>query len=357
MDVKDINPSANKNNVIDDDLNAEYLDTRYITICVVSKYSNYRKVNAASLGVKKEVIGSSFSSGQILSSNRGEVETYMPSIIGLSVNNPDFVRRVKEYLSNIKCIVNGEVKLNVSFIYNTKKDYLTFKKRFDDIEKRFEQAVGDRTNLSIIKTELKRKCDDINAIESEKYKYGHPVSIEEYLLYRHCILYKDVAKDTALINSDPSYRFFIKDDEKENERKKVLLNNSIKAMNEFVRLAADPVKLKSVYINVVKYNNDNMDIALTKSEDEIKEYVMNFVNTNPDRFNKFIGDKNIDMKAFIEKLIVLGDLVRSEFNQQISTSDGIFIGANLNDAVAYFANKDNKSLFDALTNRLKQANI
>ena len=357
MDVKDINRSMSKSNVEDDDLNAEYLDTRYITICVVSKYSNYRKINAASLGAKKEVIGSSFTSGQILSSNRGEVEAYMPSIIGLSTNNPDFVRRVKEYFSNIQCIVNDEVKLNVSFIYNTKKDYLTFKKRFDDIETRFERAIGDRTNLATIKSELKRKCDAINAIESEKYKYGHPVSLEEYLLYRHCILYKDVAKDTALINSDPSYRFFIKDDEKENERKKILLNNSIKAMNEFVKLAADPVKLKSVYINVVRYNNDNMDVALTKSDDEVKEYVMNFVNTNSDKFNKFVSDKNIDMKAFIEKLIVTGDLVRSDFNQQISTSDGIFIGANMNDAVAYFSNKENIALYDALTNRLKQANI
>ena len=80
---------------------------------------------------------------------------------------------------------------------------------------------------------------------------------------------------------------------------------------------------------------------------------MDFVNTQPDKFNKMFKDNNITTKAFIETLIVRGELVRAEFNQQISTADGTFIGSNMNEAVAYFNNPNNKDIRTAYENKLK----
>ena len=48
-----------------------------------------------------------------------------------------------------------------------------------------------------------------------------------------------------------------------------------------------------------------------------------------------------------------GELVRSEYNQQISTADGTFIGSNMNEAVAYFNNPNNASIKTAYENKLK----
>ena len=81
---------------------------------------------------------------------------------------------------------------------------------------------------------------------------------------------------------------------------------------------------------------------------------MDFVNTNPDKFNKLIADKHIQMKAFIETCIIRGELVRSDFNQQISTPDGTFIGANMNEAIAWFENDANKAIRSALESKIKQ---
>ena len=64
-------------------------------------------------------------------------------------------------------------------------------------------------------------------------------------------------------------------------------------------------------------------------------------------------DKNIQVKCFMEMCIARGELVRSELNQQISTPDGEFIGANINEAISYFKNPNNAGLKTKLENKLK----
>lgn len=336
----------------DEDLNKEYIDKRTIIISLVHNYSNYRKANMKVLGQRKETIGSSISSCRILSSNAGEVNAYFPSLVGLSPNHADFTTRVKAWLSNIQWVVNeNDVPLDISFVYNTKKDYLNFKRREDAIDD--EYAKVDRTNLSAIKEAIKRRVNALNTLESEKYKFGHPVNIEQYIIYRHCLLYRDVAKDTAIVNSDPSIRFYIKDEAKEAEKQKKLTEYRMQAMRNFIELNASPSKRNSVYIAIVASRNENVSEALIKTDAEKNAYLMDYVNTNPDKFNKMYTDKNITTKAFIETLIVRGELIRSEFNQQISTADGTLIGSNMNGAVAFFNNPDNKDMKELFENKLK----
>lgn len=336
----------------DEDLNKEYVDKRTIIISLVHNYSNYRKVNMKVLGQRKETIGSSISSCRILSSNAGEVDAYFPALVGLSPNHADFITRVKAWLSNIQWIVNeNDVPLDISFVYNTKQDYLDFKRKEDAIDE--EYAKIDRNNLSAIKEAIKHRVNELNALESEKYKVGHPVNIEQYIIYRHCLLYRDVAKDTAIINSDPSIRFYIKDETKEAEKQKKLTEYRMQAMRNFIELNASPSKRNSVYIAIVASRNENVSEALIKTDAEKNAYLMDYVNTNPDKFNKFVTDKNISTRAFIETLIVRGELIRSEFNQQISTPDGTLIGSNMNGAVAFFNNPDNKDMKELFENKLK----
>lgn len=336
----------------DEELDKEYLDNRTVTISLVHNYSNYRKVNMKVLGQRKETIGSSISSCRILASNKGEVEAYFPALIGLSPSNPEFITRVKAWLSNIQFVVNEEdVSLNTSFIWNKKSDYVAFKKKEDAIDEEYNKI--DRANTAAIKDAVKRKVEALNALESEKYKYGRPQNLEEYLIYRHCLLFRDVAKDIALINSDPNLRFYIKDEAKEAEKKKKLTEEKMKAMRNFIELNASPSKFNAVFIAMIASRNENISEALIKDSNEKTNMLMNYVNESPDKFNKLVNDKNIITKAFIETLIVRGELVRAEFNQQISTADGNFIGSNMTEAVAYFNNPDNKDIKAVYENKLK----
>lgn len=338
--------------IFDDDMDKEYLDKRSITISLVHNYSNYRKANMKVLGQRKEVIGSSITSCRILSSNQGEVEAYFPALIGISANNPDFITRVKAWLSNIQFVVNdNDVPLDISFIYKSKRDYINFKKREDAIDEEYSKI--DRANTNQIREAVKRRVEALNALESEKYKVGRPVNLEEYLMYRHCLLYRDVAKDAALINGDSSLRFYIKDKAKEEEKQKKLTQERLTAMRNFIELNASESKFNAIYIAIVASRNENISEALLRDKHEKSTVLMDFVNNYPDKFNKLYKDGNIITKAFIETLIVRGELVRAEFNQQISTADGNFIGSNMNEAVAYFNNPNNKDIRTAYENKLK----
>lgn len=360
MDIKTNIPSSptkvpeqsSGSDATSEDLNKEYVDKRTIVISLVHNYSNYRKVNMKVLGQRKEIIGSSITSCRVLSSNAGEVNAYFPALVGLSPNHADFTSRVKAWLSNIQFVVNeNDVPLDISFVYNTKKDYLDFKKKEDAIDE--DYAKVDRTNLSAIKEAIKKRVNALNTLESEKYKVGHPVNLEQYIIYRHCLLYRDVAKDTAIVNSDPSVRFYIKDEAKEAEKQKKLTEYRMQAMRNFIELNASPTKRNAVYIAIVASRNENVSEALIKTDSEKTSYLMDYVNTHPDKFNKLFADKNITTRAFIETLIVHGELVRSEFNQQISTADGTLIGSNMNGAIAFFNNPDNKDMKELYENKLK----
>lgn len=330
----------------------EYVDNRTITISLVHNYSNYRKANMKVLGQRSETIGSSVTSCRVLSSNAGEVEAYFPAIIGLSPNHADFTSRVKDWLSNIQLVVNNnDVSLDISFIYKTKKDYLEFKRKEDAIDEQYSKT--DRSNILLLKEAIKRRIEALNALESEKYKVGKPVNLEQYLMYRHCLLYREVAKDIALINSDPSLRFYIKDEAKEAEKRKKRAEARMKAMRNFIELNASKSKTNAIYIAIVAKRNENVSEAILKSDVEKTSYLMDFVNSEPEKFNSLITDKNIITKALIETLIVRGELVRSEYNQQISTADGNIIGSNMNTAVAYFNDPENKTIREIYENKVK----
>lgn len=335
-----------------EDLDAPYTDKRNITISLVHNYSTYRKVNMKVLGQRKEIIGSSITSCRLLSSNKDEVEAYFPALVGLSPNNPEFITRVKAWLSNIQVSVNENDKvLNTSFIYNHKRDYLRIKAEEEKIDAEYDRV--DRANLKAIKEAIKKRVEALNALESSKHKYGRPENLEEYLIYRHCLLYRDVAKDMVLINSDNSLRFYIKDENKEAAKRKKLTEERVRAMRNFVEVGASDSKFNSVFVSVIIYLGRQLATELLKSDDEKKAIVIQFVNEHPDKFNKIVNDKNVTIKAFIETLIARGELVRSEFNQQISTADGTFIGSNMNEAITYFNNPNNKDVRTAYENKLK----
>ena len=336
----------------EDELNSPYTDKRTVTIAPVQQFSAYRRANIKSMPPRRNIIGSSISSTRILSSNKDEVEKYFPQIIGISPNNPEFVTRVKAYLSNISFNVqDAGSTLNISFTYDKKKDYLTIKEKEEKINAKRESVA--RNNTAAIKEAVKVWTQEINDLESEKAKYGHPDNIEEYLLYRHCLLYRDVAKDISLINSDSSLRFYIRDENKEAERAKRLVDERRKAMRNFLALESSDKKRNAVFIQMTVNNGGNIAEAMMKTPDQQVSALMTYLNDSPDKFNDLFEDKNVEMKSFIEALIARGELIRPEYNQQISTADGTFIGSNMNEAVAYFNNPTNKPVLEAMQNKYK----
>jgi len=338
----------------EEELNAPYTDERKITIKPVQYFSAYRQVNKHVLGNKKQVIGSSIKSSRVLSSNKGEIESYFPELVGLSPSHPDFISRVKGYLNNIQFTVNNiGSTIDCSFRYDHLKDYLKIKEQEDKLIA--ERNTANRNDTSALAKAVELWADKLNELEGTKYQFGRPLNINEYILYRHCLLYKDVAKDISLINADNSIRFYIEDNEREAERKKKIIEEKKLAMRNFVALDGSDSKREAVYIQVLIQNGENLGYALNRTKEEKYDILMKFVNEYPDKFNKMYNDKNVELKSFIEQLVLRGELVRAEHNQMLSTAEGKFIGNNVTEAVAYFNNPDNKGELESYKNKLNKA--
>lgn len=332
-------------------LDQPYTDKRSVTIALVKNYSLYRRANDKVLNNRRDYIGSSITSSAVLASNKVEVETYFPNILGIASNHPNFITRVKEYLNNIQIAVDEIGKtFDCTFIYNTKKDYLDVLKKEQAIEDKF-QAVG-KNNLRALKDALKEKIYELNILESSKCTLGRPVNVTDYLMYRHCLLYNDIAKDMALINSEPNIRFYFKDDKKEKDKLKKLRLETNRAKQNFVACIADNTIFDAVYIQYCILKGRPI-ISSLMEDDLIKEQNLDkFSTEDPIKFNKIYSDKDIKIKAVIEQLIARNELIRIPHSQNITTQEGVYIGANINEAVAWFKNADNSSIVNAYYNKL-----
>ena len=335
-----------------EDLSLPYIDRRTVTIALVRNYSLYRKQNDKELPKRRDYIGSSLKSSRMLSSNKQEVEAYFPNIVGVSPNDPSFVQRVKQWINNIRVAVDElGTTLDISFNYNTKKDYLTFKKEEDKIEDEYLNA--DKSTLTNLKEALNIKITKLHDMESKKYAVGSPLDVNQYLIYRHCLLYNDIAKDIALVNSMPNIRFYFKDDKREAEKLKKYRTEVLKAKANFVKCSEDDNLFEAVYVQYCALNNRPIMPSLAKDRIEKEMELDKFSSDEPIKFNAICTDKDIELKATIEKLISKGELIRSLYNQNISSPTGEFIGSNIKEAVAYFKDPNNTSIVNAYYNKLK----
>lgn len=352
--IKDVEPTtvAPEVNEVEENLDAPYTDRRTVTIGLVRNYSLYRRVNDKALPNRRDFIGSSINSSATLSSNKTEIEAYFPALLGVAPNSPEFITRVKNYLNNIQVPIDELGKtFDCSFIYNTKRDYLNIIKKEEAIEEKY-QAVS-KNNLRLLKEALKEKIYELNLLESSKCLIGRPVNVTDYILYRHCLLYNDVAKDLAFINSDPSIRFYFKDDKKEKDKARKLRLQANRAKQNFIACIADNTLFEAMYIQYCLTKGLPIISALAE-DDIVKEQNLDkFSTEDPTKFNKLYENKDLRLIGTIEKLIARGELVRIPHSQNIMTSEGQFIGANINEVVSWFKDPENTSIVNAYYNKLK----
>lgn len=335
-----------------EELDKPFTYKRSITVSLIQNYSLYRKTNDKVLPKKRDYIGSSIRSSQVLASNRAEVEAYFPQLLGISVNNENFVTRLKQYLNNIQVPVNElGVTFDCSFRFNHKRDYFAFKAREEEIEMTYKKA--NKQSTKDLRAALAIKINDLNNLESEQYAVGSPVNITDYILYRHCLLYRDIAKDTALINCDPFVRFYLKDDAKDKERQQKLRQEINNAKRNYIEVIGDDEMLDAVYIQYCVVAGLPIVNSLLSERMDKESQLDKFSTSEPVKFNSIVKDRDLRIKSLIELLIARGEFVRSQFNQNITTQDGEFIGANMKEAIAWAKNPENENVLAAFKNKLK----
>lgn len=339
-------------NEVVEDLSQPYTDTRSVTIKLIKSYSLFRKVNEKAMPKRRDYIGSSVISSRTLASNPKEIEKYFPNIIGIPANHSDFMLRVKQYLNNIRVHVDelGR-KFDISFTYDKKEYYNNFIKEEEEIEREFNAT--NRQDIQAIKKAVENKVYKLNILESKKCLFGNPVNIEDYLMYRHCLLYKDVAKDIALINSDPNVRFYFEDDKKEENKLKQHRLEVKNAKFNYVKCCIDSSLFDAVFIQYCVLNN--LPVLSSMNADKLTREIQldKFSTDEPKKFNEIFNNKDIKTISLIENLIARGELIRPQYSQNILTNEGDLIAANMIECIAWFKNPANAEAVNIYNNKLR----
>lgn len=332
------------------------------TVYIKRKLSSsaYRTANLKHMPEANAKIGASISAVNAMIQNVDEIKVLIPMLTGYTITAQDFDKKTKEYFSSIsKKVPSSGLELEIGFRYKTKEDRDKYEGLVDEIEKKYAKSVLEAKTSSrsgeefdsIERRLFNEKYQDRIRLESTRYLYGTPISIEDYILWRYCLVYKDVANRESDISRSKDIRFYIHDEEIELAIKEEQLRLQVKATTEFNKIFGETSKVKKI----IKVAIPGYKVA-GKRDMSILMDLDAYVKTNPLNFLRILEDKELDMKAFIEDLLDNNMLRRLPNTTTIVNSDNETIGNSITDVVIFFKQEHNKGILSQYENRLKALN-
>lgn len=362
------------------------IDNKIVYIYWKNTVSTYAKLNSEYIAPAPRLIGGSISAVDAMLANGEEQRVLMPTVLGIGANSNDFNTKLANYWNNISVEILSEGrKLEIGFMYDiqssSKKEYIDsinktitkekdklatdedlfeyiegkLKNVYSDFERQYAEAskiTDERTRNSSINTLYRNKYIKIIEIEAERYKLGNPINTFDYIVYRYCLVYRDVANEVRLSDKSPNIRFYLhseKDIELHKKEQKALQNNRIQS---FIKATKDVQSMNNVLFALGLGNNLN-------GMDESDKYVMledySKNSTNTAKFIAVVNDENLLTIAMIEKY-VQSNLLYKVTNTSIITDyldRGKIIGNTMDETIEYFKSDENKATVSEYINRFK----
>jgi len=325
-----------------------------VTLRPILSKSMYFKANVKHIADVTRRIGPTISAVNTMLTNTMELETLMPTMLGVSINSVEWSKRVNTYWNNISIVVpEGGKELEIGFTYKSEEEaekydnkasklYATFAKKYEEDESRLSEYYSEY-------------IDQFLTLESSKFgtiKDGKvipsgnvPINPTQYLLWRYCLVYSKVANLQSLSQLSSNITIYIDDlsESKRTAKAKYALTTRVK------KLVIDNIANKTLKTNVLHVIND--EAATSKDDIDIDMAFNNFSENEPLKFIKLIEDDNLTTKAFIERCITNGLLRRIDNTTVIATEED-HIGNDMADAVIYIKNDKNKKVVDRLKHQL-----
>ena len=315
--------------------------SKKVTLHRVPKVNNFITKNSKVLMDGKQKIGSSINAVNAILVKDDELRSYMPKIVGVSVNSPNWEKELADYFNSITYEVreNGS-ELEIGFDYNPN---LPASKELIARNKDILTLKGVTNELAFAEYCRDKISDD------ERYQYGLPINIADYVLYRYCENYKPVANDIESIGNSKDIRFYIVDQDLVRRREAENLSIRTKAKAIFIEIVSDSQKsLAIIYALGRQYE------LTDKSDYSIQKLIETISNDMPNELIAAYNDKTVDTKAFIERLIDVDILTRVPNTQIVKkTADGVTLGSTIDEVVAFFENQANAKIVNDWEMQLK----
>ena len=350
------NAKVNSDNKANSLINISNVDS-YETLTVSKKVTIFRKEgasayyqrNAKFIPEGKYKIGSAINSVNRMRVNLEEIDVYMPRLLSINKNDNKYSESVDLWFNNISTNVQEVgLTLEVGFTYFSANDRKTVEELEDSIYKKFNAANKNNPRDRDAAIDLRDK--EIVSLESTKYKHGSPINLNNYILWRYCLVYSDVANDIALINKSGGIRFYMYDANREKHKEKLLFDIRNKATTIYVKLLDMPDK-----VNNMLWAEKGVMVNVDKLE-AIDKFTMieNLAKADPANFIKLYSDVNIDIKASLERMIHYNILKRLPSTSVIVDENNDVIGNTMDEAIIFFKNEEhNKAAITRFRSKLK----
>lgn len=323
---------------------------RKITIQWKLSPTPFAKANIKALGETTRKIGSSISGVSKMLSNALEQEAIMRTVIGADPKSPssNWDKLLRNYWNSLTVdIPNSGKSLETGWIF----DYTASDKK-DTIKDLIVSFTSIKDDTSLAKHVMAKVS------EEDKYKYGQPINPEDYMLWRYCLVYKDVANSHEDVNKSGHIRFYLFSQEEIESTRKTKFGTKKKAMETFIKLIADSDKVDNIiYIGISSGKMAAPDGKGFTNLDEIEKHMMleSYSNHNPNEFISLAEDANLETKAIVERYVFSGLFKRLPNSSVIvdAVEPSIVIGNNINEAVTFMHNPTNSKIISEYSARYK----
>lgn len=189
-------------------------------------------------------------------------------------------------------------------------------------------------------------------------KYGLRLDLSDPMDY---LSYKVLLMNSSLIA--PSYekrlthatfKYYISDGKAESAEIQKQVNLTGKAFTTYGKMSQSKVKL-SAFLKVYELATRNIALKIDENStvDFLSEQVSLIVNANPKKFLEFVEDQMFDIRLLIAEAISVGAVTNSS-DRGLNTVDGVPLGRNLSQAVAFLNMEANSDILFAIQAKVKK---
>ena len=279
-----------------------------------------------------------------------EEKLYLPSIIGVSPNDPQWQETIKLYWANISIDIpfdyingvdQGGKELETGFFYDTEE-----KAKIGRAEEsaEFTKYQSERNQGRFYKMKF-----------NKRFENGRPIELNDYIIYRHCLIHHIVANTPDEMNLSPRIRFFMESD---TQKLAVATENhvfNLKVMTNYIELLGDRDKVTAV-LDVIKHKAEDLKNRKNRTYDLSSNigadiFLGDFKDVYPSEFLSVVNDKQLKAKAFIHRAIDAG-LLRRLPNTGVIMYEDALLGNSLDETCDYIKLDTNKRVVQELKARL-----
>ena len=325
--------------------------SRKVIILKKNKTNSYQMANVKVIDANSnpEIIGTSISAVNAMTSSGEEMKMVMRPILGLSPDSPDWDKAVKNFWNDVCEYIYGIGKeIEIGFSYDISDESKQLYIKGDTLKSIVGLPITIKTDEQLATYCEAKLREPKSTFYKEMWKYATPLVLEDYLLYRYCMGYRDVANDHNNVNTQPHIRFYIFDDE---VAKKIVAADA--KVKKDVTIALYGLYSDRDALLDVLYAFESSAVSETEVDQDIA--IEKYAHDVPVEFLAFVNDKNLTNKAMIYKYIRAGILSKTPLSTHILDSDSKDpLGKDFDETLLWFKTPTNAGTVDAYAKRFKE---